>query len=301
MFKLRGRKREAKEPENKSPEESRGAEVIADKGNGDRLVELVSGIAERPGASSAASVRSILQAAISSAEQIVDSVKTQVVAEARQEAAKIIAEAKKEAEKVRGVKAPVQEETIEDVIAVAEEVTDEPEEAPARAEEEAVTVKDEALAPLQEETVAPVVEEKAPEGEEATVTEPVAEKEVPQEAGKQEHKVEKREPRRVLSQEESESSYHGEVELTIEVPVEPTIVSGLYSYLQTTPEVKFVRTTGSWNKGSTITIVLDKPRPLVSELVARLPGADILPDEPQKSGHAKDKGGVRKIIIARKD
>lgn len=301
MFKLRGRKREAKEPENKSPAESRGTEVIADKGNGERLVELVSGIAERPGASSAASVRSILQAAINSAEQIVDSVKTQVAAEARQEAAKIIAEAKKEAEKVRGVKVPVQEETAEDVIVAAEEVTEEPEEAPTRAEEEAVAVKDEALTPLQEEAVVPVVEETAPEGDEAAVTEPVAEKETPAGTSKQEQKVEKREPRRVLTEEESKSSYHGEVELTIEVPVEPTIVSGLYSYLQTTPEVKFVRTTGSWNKGSTITIVLDKPRPLLSELVAKLPEADILPDEPQKSGHAKDRGGVRKIIISRKN
>jgi hypothetical protein len=298
MFKLRGRKREAKEPENKSSAESRGAEVIADKGNGEGLVELVSDITERPGASSAASVRSILQAAINSAEKIVDSVKTQVVAEARQEAAKIIAEAKKEAEKVRGVKVPVQEETAEDVIAVAEAVTEEPEEAPARAEEEAVAVKDEELVPLQEEAVAPVVEETVPEGEEAAVTEPVAEKETPAETSRQEQK---REPRRVLTEEESKSSYHGEVELIIEVPVEPTVVSGLYSYLQTTPEVKFVRTTGSWNKGSTITIVLDKPRALVSELIAKLPGADILPDEPEKSGHAKDKGGVRKIIISRKD
>ena len=280
MFRLRGWKREAKEPENRSPEESRGAEVIADKGNGERLVELVSGIAGRPGASSAASVRSILQAAISSAEQIVDSVKTKVVVEAEQEAVKIIAEAKEKAEKVRGVKTPVQEEITEDVIAVAEEQK----EALARAEEKAVAVKDEELTPLQEEAVAPV-----------------AEKEVLEKASKQEREVEKREPRRILTEEESKSSYHGEVKLTIEVPVEPTIVSGLYNYLQTTPEIKFIRTTGSWNKGSTITIVLDKPIPLVSALTAKLPGAYILPDEPEKGVHVKDRGGVRKISISRKD
>jgi tRNA/tmRNA/rRNA uracil-C5-methylase (TrmA/RlmC/RlmD family) len=247
-------------------------------------VELVGDITERPSASSAASVRSILKAAISSAEQIVDTVKMKVVAEAEQEAVKIIAEAKEKAEKVRGVKTPVQEETTEDVIAVTEEVAEEQKETPVRAEEEAVAVKDEELTPLQEEAVAPV-----------------AEKEVPEKAGKQERKLEEREPRRILTEEESKSSYHGEVELTIEVPVEPTIVSGLYNYLQTTPEIKFIRTTGSWNKGSTITIVLDKPIPLVSALTAKLPEAYILPQESEKGGHAKDRGGVRKISISRKD
>jgi len=281
MFKLRGQKHEAKETENRSRGKSRVAEATEDKGDVEQAVELVSDIVERSGASSAASVRSILKAAINSAEQIVDSVKTRAVAEAQQEAAKIIAEAKKEAEKARGGKAPVQKESTEDIRAVVEKVAEERVEEPAPPIEE-VAVKENELAQLQEEVAAPVAEGKR------------------QRKGGRKEQAPKKKSEKILTREESQSLYTGQVELTIEVPVEPTMVAKLHNYLQTTPEIKFIRTVGSWNKGSAITVVLDKPIPLVSVLADKLPEADILPEPPDVSGYARDRRAVRRISISRK-
>jgi hypothetical protein len=293
MFRLRGRKREAKETGSKSLEESQGVEVVEDKGDGERLGELMNDLVEERSTLSSASVRSIIKAAINSAEQIVDNVKTRVAAEARQEAEKIIAEAKKEAEKIKRGKTPAH--AVEEAVAVKEE------EAVAMREEEAVTVKEEAPVQLQEEVVAPAAEETAPQEEEPAAVEPVAEKGEPEKAGKQEQKAPKKESEIIVTKEESQSLYTGEVELTIGVPVEPTMVANLYSYLQTSPEIKFVRTTGSWNRGSTITIVLDKPIPLISVLAAKLPLANVVPERPVGSGHVKDRRGMRKINISLKD
>jgi len=292
MFRLRGRKREAKETGSKSLEESQGVEVVEDKGDGERQGELMNDLVEERSTLSSASVRSIIKAAINSAEQIVDNVKTRVAAEARQEAEKIIAEAKKEAEKIKRGKTPAH--AVEEAVAVKEE------EAVAMREEEAVTVKEEAPVQLQEEVVAPAAEETAPQEEPAAV-EPVAEKGEPEKAGKQEQKAPKKESEIIVTKEESQSLYTGEVELTIGVPVEPTMVANLYSYLQTSPEIKFVRTAGSWNRGSTITIVLDKPIPLISVLAAKLPLANVVPERPVGSGHVKDRRGMRKINISLKD
>jgi hypothetical protein len=293
MFRLRGRKREAKETGSKSLEESQGVEVVEDKGDGERQGELMNDLVEERSTLSSASVRSIIKAAINSAEQIVDNVKTRVAAEARQEAEKIIAEAKKEAEKIKRGKTPAH--AVEEAVAVKEE------EAVAMREEEAVTVKEEAPVQLQEEVVAPAAEETAPQEEEPAAVEPVAEKGEPEKAGKQEQKAPKKESEIIVTKEESQSLYTGEVELTIGVPVEPTMVANLYSYLQTSPEIKFVRTTGSWNRGSTITIVLDKPIPLISVLAAKLPLANVVPERPVGSGHVKDRRGMRKINISLKD
>jgi len=228
-------------------------------------------------------------------------VKTRAVAEAEQEAAKIIAEARKEAEKIRGGKAVVQGETTEDIIAVVEKVAEDRMEEPAHAVEEAVAAEEEEPVQLQEEVVAPAAEETAPQDEGPAAVEPVAEKGEPEKAGKQEQKAPKKESEIIVTKEESQSLYTGEVELTIRVPVEPTMVSNLYGYLQTQPEIKFVRTTGSWNKGSTITIVLDKPIPLISVLASRLPEANVVPERPGGSGYVQDRKGMRKISISLKD
>lgn len=300
MFKLPGRKRGEKGTGTAQVEERRGTEAVTDEENGAPLVEQVGDLMEQHGTSSSASVRSIIKAAISSAEQIVDSVKTQVAAEARQEAAKIITEAKKEVEKINGSRTPLQEEAAEEIIAGDEPVAEDRMDEPGLTEEDAVVLKEEEAVQSQEKTVEPVAEEKAPPDEEPVAMEAVAEEE-PEQAGKKERKAPKKQPGRVATMEESKSLYTGEVDLSIKVPVEPTMVSNLYNYLQTTPEIKFVRTAGSWNKGSTITIVLDKPIPLVSELVSRLPEADVLPERLDINGHVRDRRGMRRISISLKD
>ena len=304
MFKLLGRKREAKETESKQLEARRGEEVTEDKGNDKQLVDPVDELVEQRSTSASmasTSVRSILKAAISSAEQIVDSVKMRVAEEAQQEAAKVIAEAQKEAEKIRGGKAPVQEATTENIISVAEKVAEEQIEEPAQAQEEVVAGKEAEPVQLQEEVTEEAVEETVPQEKEPAVVEPVAEEGEPEKAAKKEEEAEKAEPEMVATKEESQSPYTGEVELIVEVPVEPTVVSKLYDYLQTTSEIKFVRTVGSWNKGSTITIVLDKSIPLISVLAAKLPEANVAPERTERSSHAKDRRGVRKINISLKN
>jgi len=304
---LLGRKREAKETESKQLEARRGEEVTEDKGNDKQLVDPVDELVEQRSTSASmasTSVRSILKAAISSAEQIVDSVKMRVAEEAQQEAAKVIAEAQKEAEKIRGGKAPVQEATTENIISVAEKVAEEQIEQieePAQAQEEVVAGKEAEPVQLQEEVTEEAVEETVPQEKEPAVVEPVAEEGEPEKAAKKEEEAEKAEPEMVATKEESQSPYTGEVELIVEVPVEPTVVSKLYDYLQTTSEIKFVRTVGSWNKGSTITIVLDKSIPLISVLAAKLPEANVAPERTERSGHAKDRRGVRKINISLKN
>jgi len=300
MFKLLGRKREAKETESKQPEARRGEEVTEDKGNDKPLVDLMDELVEQRSASSSASVRSILQAAISSAEQIVDSVKTRVVAEAKQEAAKIITEAQTEAEKIRSEKKPVRDETAGDTVSMVEQVAKELGEEPAPTLEEVVTEKEEPVPP-EGEVAEPIAEEAMPQHEEPAIVEPTAEEIESEKAEEKREEVEEKAPEVVLTETGSQSLYTGQVELTVKMPLEPTMVANLYNYLQTTPEVKFVRTVGSWNKGSTITIVLDKPIPLISVLASKLPEADVVPEGPERNGLVRDRRGVRKISISLKN
>ncbi len=154
---------------------------------------------------------------------------------------------------------------------------------------------------LQEEVTEEAVEETVPQDKEPAVVEPVAEEREPEEAAQKEEEADREEPEMVATKKESQEPYTGEVELVVEVPVEPTMVSKLYNYLQTTAEVKFVRTVGSWNKGSSITIALDKPIPLVSVLASKLPEANVVPEQTVRSGHVNDKRGARRINISLKN
>lgn len=105
-------------------------------------------------------------------------------------------------------------------------------------------------------------------------------------------------PRIVLSKQDTQSLYTGEVELTITKPVDPKMVARLYNYLQTTPEIKFVRTSGSWERGTTIIVALDKPIALISVLSSKIPEADVVPERPERDGFISGRKGVRSINLA---
>jgi hypothetical protein len=297
MFKLSGRKRETKGTENKKRGESHGGGVSQDKGNTERLVEPMSGIIEARGVSASASVRSILKAAISSAEQIIDSVKAQAVAEAQQEADRIIAEAKKEAGEIANQKGPVQQGTAEVMAASAEPVVAETGEGPVPAPE-AVVMEDAKPVPLESQVAEPVAAEAMSPPEDPAIVEPMTEVIELRKADKKRGAATREAPEVVLTKAESETLYTGEVELNIEAPIEPTMAAKIYNYLQTTPEIKFIRTVGSWNKGSTITIVLDKPIPLLAALTAKLPAANISPERPGGKDYVVDRRGVRRINVS---
>ncbi|MBM4447611.1 MAG: hypothetical protein FJ015_00040 [Chloroflexi bacterium] len=285
MFKLSGRKREAKATENKKRGESQGGGVVQDRGDTEQLVETVNGIIDQRGVSVSASVRSILKAAISSAEQIIDSVRTQAVAEAQQAADRIIAEAKKGAGKIESQNGPVPEETAEVMAASAGPVA-------------AETGEEPVPEPLESQVAEPVAAEAVSLPEDPAIVEPTAAVMEPRKAGKKRGTVTGETPEVVLTKEESLSPYTGEVDINVEVPIEPTLVAKLYNFLQTTPEVKFVRTVGSWNKGSTITVMMEKPVPLLAMLVAKLPEANISPGRPEVKDYVGSRRGVRRITVS---
>jgi hypothetical protein len=291
MFRLPGRKREAKDRESRAPEEEKIAEVPGDNGNGKKLADLLNELVEQRQASPSASVRSIIKAAINSAEHIADSVKTRALEEARQEAAKIIVEAQREAERIKEAKMPVQEETVAGTIPGAEEAGGERVEETRHTREQAFQ--------LQQEAGERIIEAEMPQQEERASVEAVAEEEA---SGKSEaaEEAERKEPEIMVTKEERESVYSGEVQLNVEPPLEPTMVSKLYNFLQTTPEIKFIRTTGSWNRGSIITLMLDKPIPLFSVLAAKLPEAGVAPERPEAGGQVKGRQRIRRISISLK-
>jgi len=76
--------------------------------------------------------------------------------------------------------------------------------------------------------------------------------------------------------------YEGEVEIAVSVPVDPAAVSTLYNHLQMTPEIKILYTRGSWDKGTAITVTIDKPLRLI-DVISRIPGINITPVRPTKS------------------
>jgi len=85
---------------------------------------------------------------------------------------------------------------------------------------------------------------------------------------------------------DGQTTFVGEVELVIEVPVDLKMVSALYANLQTVPELRILNTRGSATRGTVITVVLNKPLPLISLISAKMPNIEMLPDTTgkEKSG-----------------
>lgn len=268
MFGLLGRRGATKEKKRKQLEE-RDLDIGKGRLNEEQEVGFGNDLVEQYKASPSASVRSILKAAIKDAEQIVASIKMRAQAEAEEEAAQIITQAEKEAEEIKGSSETAAEKGMEDSLSVAEKTAEEKVEEPAQPMEEAA-----ASEPV---TAAEFLEQRSTE------------------------KGQGREETKLASlKQDSHSLYTGEVELAIGVPVDPNVVAKLYGYLQTTPEIKFVRTSGSWNRGTTITVVLDKPIPLISVISSKIPEAEIIPEQPGKDGFVKERKGVRRINLALK-
>jgi hypothetical protein len=271
MFRLLGRRSATEEQKRKQLEQEN---LDTDK-NGmegeQQVVDFDSDLVAQLEASPAASVSSILKTAIKDAEQIVASIKMRAQAEAEEEAARIIAQAKKEAEGIKGSSETLAEKETENNPSVAEETAEEKSGKSTQPGEE-VALSEPVPAAVEES----LVERSAEEGHGAEKTKPVSLKR------------------------DSQSLYTGQVELTIDVPVDPNIVSKLYNYLQTTPEIKFVRTSGSWNRGTTITVALDKPIPLISVLSSKIPEAEVIPEQLGKDGFVKDRRGVRRINLTLK-
>ncbi len=147
--------------------------------------------------------------------------------------------------------------------------------------------------PQAEATVAELVESTAPE----PVGQPLAEERLDTETGVTPLK------------QGDQTLYTGEVELDIATPIDLKMVSKLYNYLQTIPEVKILHTRGFRDRGTTITIVLDKPIPL-NNVISKIEGIEATPELPEKDGLVKgksssllgkQKGGTRRIKLTLKE
>ncbi|HEY50334.1 MAG TPA: hypothetical protein G4O20_00805 [Dehalococcoidia bacterium] len=94
-----------------------------------------------------------------------------------------------------------------------------------------------------------------------------------------------------------ESIYTGKVEIELDLSVDTDILSKLYNYLVNTPEIKLVKSVGSSGKGVIITMMLDKPIPLVETLSSKIPEAQVTGGP---SGTNEKKHEARVINIARR-
>ncbi|MEE9201871.1 MAG: biotin transporter BioY [Dehalococcoidia bacterium] len=101
----------------------------------------------------------------------------------------------------------------------------------------------------------------APPAEEAAAEEPKAEAPVEASPAAEEEGT-GREP----TEEERSALYSGEVELALAPPLDAAVMSRLHGLLLSNPELKILRTVGSWARGTTITVFLDRPLPLVGVL-----------------------------------
>jgi len=242
-----------------------------------QVASLVNDLLQPPEASSPASVRVVLQTAVSDAKKIVDSIKIKAQAEAEEEATRIITQAKQEAEEIKSKPEKTPEIEVEDILV----------EASRGAGDIEVEAKQEESAPLQEEdTVA--------EPAEMTLEEPLA-------PPPPEEKPDRKGVGAGLLKQDSRTLYTGEVDLTVAKPVDPKMVTKLYNYLQTTSEIKFIRTSGSWERGTTVTVLLDKPIALISVLSTKIPEAEITPEQPERDGFARGKRGARSIRLVLKE
>jgi hypothetical protein len=261
VFKLGSWGRRTEEQQKKEPEKD--PSMLEDVAHEDKMVDYVSSLVDQGSASPSASVRSILKAAISSAEQIVESLRRQ----AEDEAARIIAQAMKEAEELR--KGAAASQGVVQRVSTAGEPKQEKAEELAKGDGETAA----ALVQEREEPVNKNGAESTPKEREEPAE--VAGAGKSQEAPVEAEKAEREEKESASVRQSAQSLYGGEVEIVVGVPVDPNVVIKLYGYLQSTPQIKFVRTSGSWNKGTSITVALDKPIPLVGELSSRIPEAVI--------------------------
>ncbi|MFC1939662.1 hypothetical protein ACFLXO_03125 [Chloroflexota bacterium] len=242
-------------------------------------------------------VRALLKTAIADAEQIVESIKMRAQTEAEAEAARIIAQAKLEVEEIKKrAEAAAQktditvEEKAEMPVQLQEEIKGKTKKSGKTKEETIKETKEEVEEPIQPKEEAP--EEKM--AEPALYTEEAIEEKIEEPVLPKEEAPEKRASEvkgdAALLKMDSQALYAGEVELTIASQAELHLVSRLYSHLQTIPELKILYTKGSWDKGTAIAVVLEKPLPLIG-LLSEVPGVAVTPELLEKDTLMKGKSG----------
>jgi hypothetical protein len=150
-----------------------------------------------------------------------------------------------------------------------------------------VTVEDEAPAVTWEEPPSPggepalleageVVTVPATAPEEGVFSEPEARREA-QEQEAPEEQEEASGAEMALDEAAKSALYAGEIELALAPPVDPALLARLYSRLLSMADMRILRTVGSWDSGSTINLLLERPQPLLSRLL-EIPEVRIIPE-----------------------
>jgi hypothetical protein len=80
--------------------------------------------------------------------------------------------------------------------------------------------------------------------------------------------------------------YSENVELVVNVPIEPAAISRFYNNLEMTPEIKVLYNSGSWDRGTSITVYLEKPMPLL-ETITGMQGLDVSVLAPKQRDNSK--------------
>jgi len=184
-----------------------------------------------------------------------------------------------------GTEEPTQLQEEATVSELVEETTEEP----AQLQEESAEERIEQPVQLQEEEVPEEkTEEPAQLQEEPAVSKPTQEviAELLEQRPLEEISGREETNSTQLKPADSQTLYIGEVELAIAIPVELRMVSKLYNYLQTIPDIKILRTTGSWDRGTTITVVADKPVPLIN-IISRIPDVEVISELLEKDSSTK--------------
>ncbi len=205
---------------------------------------------------------------------------------------------------------PVETSTPTETEVKADMATEEKLEQPIQLQEEAPEEKIEQPTQLQEEAPEEKIEQPTQLQEEAAVSEPVeAVTEELLEQNLLEERAGREETESALLGQDSQTLYTGEVELAIPTPVDPKMVSKLYNQLQAIPELRILYTRGSWDRGTTITVVLDKPASLIS-IISKIPGVEATPELPEKESLLKGtsssllgtkRKGAKRIKLALKE
>ncbi|MFC2071413.1 hypothetical protein ACFLUU_01660 [Chloroflexota bacterium] len=175
------------------------------------------------------------------------------------------------------------EEKVEEPVQLQEEALEKKVEEPVQLQEEAPEEKVEEPVQLQEEALEKKVEEPVQLQEEVIVSEPVGK--ATEESLEQylpEQRPGRGEDESAPLELDSQAPYTGEVEVEIATPADLQMVYKLYDHLQTIPELRILHTRGSWDRGTVIAVVLDKPIPLVS-LLSEMAGVEVTQSLPQIS------------------
>ncbi|MDP2744479.1 MAG: hypothetical protein Q8P00_05375, partial [Dehalococcoidia bacterium] len=191
---------------------------------------------------------------------------------AQAEAARIIAQARQEAEAIKQSTALAAHKEAEDILSEAKRKVEEGKSLEQTAQLQEEKSADEAPAVTAGEPPGPPLAEQNP-GPDGTGMAPA------------------------LSERDGQDLYAGEVELVVAVPVDLKMLAKLFSFLQTTSEIKIHRISGSWDRDTTVTVAVDKPIPLISIISSRIPGAKATLEQPEAGGLVKGAKRVRRIKL----